>query len=101
MKAGVQLGFLVNSDFAYTCTPIKHFTDGIVEYGKTEDVKIDQKPMTRSMDVSIPLGFSYEYSNVVVDARYHISLINIYKEKSWPAEKNMVFTITAGYKFNL
>ena len=101
VKAGIQLGFLVNSDFSFSVTPIKHFTDGSIEFGKTEDMTIDQKEVMRSVDVSIPVGLSYEYLNVVLDARYHFSLIDIYKDKSWPSEKNKVFTITVGYKFNL
>ena len=64
----------------------------IVRVGwKTEDVKMDQKSVMRSMDVSIPVGLSYEYLNVVLDARYHFSLTDIYKDKSWPTEKNKVF----------
>ena len=101
VKAGIQVGFLVNSDFSYSITPIKHFTDGSIEYGKTEDMKTDQKSVMRSVDVSIPVGLSYEYMNVVLDARYHFSLTEIYKDKLWPSEKNKVFTITVGYKFNL
>ncbi len=101
VKAGVQLGFLVNSDFSYSLTPMKHFPDGSIEYEKTQDVETDQKSVMRSMDVSIPVGLSYEYRNVVLDARYHFSLTNIYKDKTWPSEKNKVFTITVGYKFNL
>ena len=101
VKAGIQLGFLVNSDFSFSLTPIKHFTDGSKEYGNTEDIKIDQKDVMRSVDVSIPVGLSYEYLNVVLDARYHFSLTDIYKDKSWPSEKNKVVTITVGYKFNL
>ena len=101
VKAGIQVGFLVNSDFSYSITPIKHFTDGSIEYGKTEDMKTDQKSVMRSVDVSIPVGLSYEYMNVVLDVRYHFSLTEIYKDKLWPSEKNKVFTITVGYKFNL
>ena len=101
VKAGVQLGFLLKSDFSYSTTPIKHLADGAKEYGETEDVEIDQKSVRRSMDVSIPVGISYEYLNVVLDARYHFGLTNLYKDESWPTEKNKVFTFTVGYKFNL
>ena len=101
VKAGIQLGFLVNSDFSFSDTPIKHFPDGSVEIGKTEDMTIDQKSVMNSMDVSIPIGISYEYLNVVLDARYHFSLIDVYEDKSWPSSKNKVFSVTVGYKFNL
>ena len=101
VKVGIQLGFLVNSDLSFSLTPIKHFTDGSTEFGKTEDMKIDQKEVMRSMDISIPVGVSYEYLNVVLDARYHFGLSKLYKDDSWPTEKNKVFTFTVGYKFSL
>ena len=101
VKAGIQWGFLVNSELSFSLTPIKHFTDGSIEFGKTEDMKIDQKDVMRSMDISIPVGVSYEYLNVVLDARYHFGLSKLYKDDSWPTEKNKVFTFTVGYKFNL
>lgn len=101
VKVGIQLGFLVNSDLSFSLTPIKHFTDGSTEFGETEDMKIDQKEVMRSMDISIPVGVSYEYLNVVLDARYHFGLSKLYKDDSWPTEKNKVFTFTVGYKFSL
>ena len=101
VKAGVQLGFLVRSVFSYSITPITHLENGIKEYGETDDMDTDQKSVRRSVDVSIPVGISYEYLNVVLDARYHFGLSKLYKNDSWPTEKNKVFTFTVGYKFNL
>ena len=101
VRAGVQLGFLVRSNFSYSMTPITHLLDGMKEYGDTEDVEIDEKSVRRSVDISIPVGISYEYLNVVLDARYHFGLSKLYKDESWPSEKNKVFTFTVGYKFNL
>lgn len=101
VKAGVQLGFLVRSVFSYSITPITHLENGIKEYGETDDMDTDQKSVMRSVDVSIPVGISYEYLNVVLDARYHFGLSKLYKNDSWPTEKNKVFTFTVGYKFNL
>ncbi len=101
LKAGVQLGFLVKSNFSYSSTPITHYPDGRKEYGTTEKIDMDQKSVRRSMDISIPVGLSYEYLNVVLDARYHFGLTRLYKDDSWPTEKNKLFTFTVGYKFNL
>lgn len=101
LKAGVQLGFLVKSNFSCNVTPITHHPDGAKEYGKTEKIEMDQKSVRRSMDISIPIGLSYEYLNVVLDARYHFGLARLYKDDSWPKEKNKFFTFTVGYKFNL
>lgn len=101
LKAGVQLGFLLNSNFSYSSTPIKHLPNGTKEYGDTEKIEADQKSVRRSMDISIPIGLSYEYLNVVLDARYHFGLSRLYKDDSWPKEKNKFFTFTVGYKFKL
>ena len=101
VKAGIQLGFLVRSEFSSSITPITHLDNGAKEYGETVKVEIDQKSVMRSMDVSIPVGVSYEYLNVVLDARYHFGLSKLYKDDSWPTEKNKVFTFTVGYKFSL
>ena len=101
VKAGIQLGFLVRSVFSYSITPITHLENGVKEYGETDDMDTDQKSVMRSVNVSIPVGISYEYLNVVLDARYHFGLSKLYKDDSWPTEKNKVFTFTVGYKFNL
>ena len=51
-----------------------------------------------SFDFSIPVGLSYEYSNVVFDARYNFGVTNI---ADGGDSKNSVFQITLGYKFAL
>ena len=51
-------------------------------------------------DLAIPLGISYEFNHVVLDARYNLSLtkaISAYGEST----KHRVFQITLGYKFGL
>lgn len=52
----------------------------------------------RSYDVSMPIGVSYEYKNLVFDARYNYSFITLAKGAD---AKNSVFQVTAGYKFCL
>lgn len=51
-----------------------------------------------SFDFSIPVGISYEYSNLVFDARYNIGLTKIADGLN---SKNQVLQITVGYKFAL
>lgn len=51
-----------------------------------------------SFDFSIPVGFSYEYNNVVFDARYNFGVTNI---ADGGDSKNSVFQFTLGYKFAL
>lgn len=51
-----------------------------------------------SFDFSIPVGLSYEFNNVVIDARYNFGVTNIVDGGD---SKNSVFQFTLGYKFAL
>ena len=71
VKAGIQPGFMISKD-------------------DDDDAK--------SFDFSIPVGLSYEYANVVLDARYNFGLTKV---ADGGDSKNSVFQITLGYKFDL
>lgn len=71
LKAGLQPGFMVNKDDA-------------------EDIK--------TFDLSIPVGLSYEYQNIVFDARYNIGVTKV--ADNWDHYNNVI-QITVGYKFAL
>ncbi len=101
IKAGVQLGFLLNSELSYESTTFTKKEGDIWEMSKKEDIAADDKSLRNSLDVSIPIGLSYEYLNVVIDARYHLGLTRLYKDSSFPKEKNQLITLSVGYKFNL
>ena len=51
-----------------------------------------------NFDLSIPVGLSYEFRNITLDARYNIDLTKITKIDS---SHNQVFVFTLGYKFEL
>ncbi len=78
VKAGVQFGFQLNDD-------IKSDGNKMGEWDGKE------------FDFSIPVGLSYEYSNVVLDARYNWGLTKTDDYKT----HNSVFQFTLGYKFAL
>ena len=90
IKAGAQFGFNVRSKVS----------DG------DDDMKIEDffhalgaKDMKqKSLDISIPVGVSYEISNIVIDARYNFGLTKIWDPYK---DKNSVFQLTVGYKFGL
>ena len=96
LKAGVQLGVNVGSDLSLKTS----FIDGNYDLSDVSDY-------TETIDFSIPVGISYEYQNIVLDARYNIGLTDVYKNDNvitHPAlkgTKNSVFLITLGYKFDL
>ena len=50
----------------------------------------------RKFDIAIPMGISYEYANFVIDARYNLGLIGVFKDES--KYRNSVFQFTLGYK---
>ena len=74
VKLGVQPGFMVDKD------------------GAGDDVK--------TFDFSIPVGLSYEFSHVVLDARYNWGVTKVV-DAGDKSPKNSVFQITLGYKFDL
>ena len=86
LKAGLQPGFLLGASEAY----------------KLNGEKFDNKVTSsfNTFDLSIPIGLSFEFSHVVIDARYLLGLtkVNKYGEDTC---RNSVILITTGYKFKL
>lgn len=104
VKVGVQPGFKLSSKMS------------------AEGVSVDFD-VVKTMDFSVPVGLSYEYKNLVFDARYNWGLVNVvdgnklkdfYKKISDnggtvtpeemtenPCMRNTFFTFTVGYKFQL
>ncbi|MBQ7471748.1 MAG: PorT family protein [Prevotella sp.] len=78
VKAGIQPGYLISAK-----------RDGT-----------DVKDYAKKFDLGIPVGVSYEISNVVVDLRYVFGVTNVTK-KPYDEGKNQVIQLTAGYKFKL
>lgn len=83
VKLGVQPGFNVGKSLTM---------DGITSSGTAED------DIVKSVALSIPVGLSYEISNVVLDARYNWGVTKTLKGFD---SKNSVFQVTVGYKFQL
>lgn len=52
----------------------------------------------KTVDLSIPVGLSYEYQGIVLDARYNIGVTKIADNVD---HYNNVIQITVGYKFSL
>ncbi len=52
----------------------------------------------KGFDLAIPVGLSYEFSNVVIDGRYNWGVTKVFDNRD---AKNSVFQVTLGYKFDL
>ena len=115
VKIGVQYGILLSSKFKYSIVEgqmdsrtgkvICYYDaqgnpstgDGNVFNTKEEDIKNAYK----NIDVSIPLGISYEYENVIIDARYRFGLTDIHDIDGCDRTRNSVVSLTVGYRINL
>lgn len=64
-----------------------------------DEFTIDIKKRMRKIGLSIPIGLSYEYENVVLGALYHVGVFNIYK--GGDSSRNSIVEVSVGYKFNL
>jgi hypothetical protein len=62
------------------------------------NVSDDDISGVKSVDLSIPVGLSYEVNRFVFDARYNFGVTKV---ADWADSKNSVFQFTVGYKFNL
>lgn len=83
VKLGVQPGFKVNDQLK------------VSGLGESQTADVDK---AESFDFSIPVGLSYEFSNVVLDARYNFGCTKVFDGSD---SRNSVFQITLGYKFDL
>lgn len=88
-KLGIQPGINVNSSYSASA-------QGVSVSGNLSDFGVK----VQTVDLSIPVGLSYEYNNLVFDARYNIGVSNIVKDDV-DKSKNSVFQFTVGYKFDL
>ena len=101
VKAGVQMGILLAAKFKYKSQSINTvIIDGKEqkEYGDIVKHSESMKDQMHTIDFAIPVGLSYEYENVVLDARYYYGLTKVFKVEY--KSKTSVFTFTVGYKFD-
>ena len=81
MQGGLQPGFIVDAKV------------------KSDKVEVDSSDSFQSVEISLPLGISYEISNFVIGARYNLGLAKINKGNgSW---RNSVLMFSLGYKIPL
>lgn len=99
VKAGVQPGFLLDANYAVKDQPIAVSKTGEKTYGAITRTEDDSKDGFHSFDFSVPVGVSYEYMNVVLDARYNIGVTRVFKQGD--SCSNSIIDVTVGYKFDL
>ena len=97
IKSGVQFGILTNANEKLNFKA----SDGHT----SSNVDMDESIMDdcEKLDISIPIGVSYQVPTVpvVIDGRFNLGLTKLNKESFDKDYKNMVFQVTVGYKFKL
>ena len=94
VKAGVQPGFKMRAK-----AKIDDRTVDLDELYKVSSYVLDEDIKVSKFDLSIPVGISYEYKNIVVDARYNWGLIKVMNVGD--AFYNRCFMVSLGYKLQL
>ena len=95
VKMGIQPGFLINDKVEISSNGVSAEM-GLKESYRAANVDAD----IPSVDFAIPLCISYEFSNVMLDARYNLHLTNAISAIG-ESTKHSVFQITLGYKFKI
>jgi len=89
VKAGAQLGFLTSKKAKVA--GVKYDIDLL-------EASFGAESEFRKFDLAIPMGISYEYQHIVLDARYNLGLIGIVKGGNDDTFRNSVFQFSIGYK---
>lgn len=95
IKAGIQPGFAAVKKIGLK----GNFYQGSVQGGNVTPVDETYSLKgegVKGFQLAIPVGLSYEFANVVLDARYNIGVTKAFKDAD---SKHSVFQITLGYKF--
>lgn len=101
VKAGIQMGFTAGKRYTF------NMIEGIPGQGtrfQSGDMDLDD---VNNFDFGIPVGISYEFSNICLDLRYYFGLTKVFKDTEatrlyeMEKAKNHGITLTIGYKFNI
>ena len=91
LKAGIQPAFRVKAKIEYKGEKVD-FDNYIDTMFKGDGNKLN------TFDLSIPVGFSYEFKGITFDARYNIGVTKLISNTD-ESIYNKVFIMTLGYKF--
>lgn len=83
LKVGLQPGFKTDYEYHANGSTLEGDRSGL---------------HAKSLDLSIPLGLSYEFNHFVIDGRYNFGVTKAFDLGD---DRNSVFQFTFGYKFDL
>lgn len=99
LKVGVQWGALVNDKLK------AHMEGVLIQNGNHLELPFsldtERSNIIKSADFGIPVGLSYEYKNVVLDARYYFGLTKVDATVDNENVRNRYLSFTLGYRLHL
>ncbi len=111
VKIGMQMGVLVNDKIELTTHTVAiPIGWGTPEYWRLMEnshwpkeafSKAEMTDVCKSIDFGIPVGLSYEYKNVTLNARYYFGLRRVDKTEDPDKAHNRYLSVTLGYRFHL
>ncbi len=93
IKAGLQPAYRVKTNMKVDGKTIDldRTVDYLSTYYQDNDIKISK------FDLSIPVGLSYEFANITLDARYNFGLTKLFLNVD-DNTRNRMIVVTLGYK---
>ena len=96
LMAGIQPGVLIDKYIKNEYAKWHIDENGKEVYDTHGEIK-DKNLKMRTFDIAIPVGISYEWQSVIIEARYNIGLISPFKY-SISNGHNSVFAFSVGYR---
>lgn len=111
LKTGLQVGFNVHDKLSYSAyyaelLDFRNQDTFIIDFSNNGNSSLiwtegTVSDVCKTVDFGIPVGISYEYKNITLDARYYFGLTNMNDVEDSEVMHNRVLSITLGYKFKL
>ena len=111
IKAGIQVGLRSDERLKADQLSVRHnYLPSSANGGTMQpsglvaemwSMVFNETDVSKSVDFGIPVGLSYEYKNVTLDARYCFGLTKTDKILEAEDNRNRTFSVTLGYRFNL
>ena len=98
---GLQASWLLDNRLKYEQTKVTIGKDGSYTYQPTTDKTSLKSTACNNIDLAIPFGISYEYQNVILDARYMLGVSKLYKSSVDLDGNNRALLLSVEYKFDI
>ena len=97
-KIGVQPAYLIRANYEESSV-VKTFNEDKTVSVKTMETDENATSGFKRFDFTIPVGISYEFSNIVIDVRYNLGVTKVFNYSSEGINRGFAFMV--GYGIDL